>query len=336
MKGRIIWETVGSVVLKGNPLGDPRLREVPVYLPPSYADSPARRYPVIYYLTGFTGTARQVVENHPWKESVVEKLDRLIDERKMPGCILVVPDCFTRYGGSQYRNSEGTGRYEDHVVSELVPYVDARYRTKPGAGTRAVMGKSSGGYGALWLGMRHPEIFGHVVSHSGDMFFEMCYGGDIPKCVNALKGFGGSFKRFVSEFSLAREKYAFPHELINMAGMGSCYSPNAKNPVGFDIPFDERTGELIPAVWKRWLACDPIRLAKRRVRQLNSLKTLYFDCGTKDEFYLHLGARKLSRILNSLGVRHVHEEHHLGHFNMNERYDRSLVRLGRKMRKSRG
>ncbi len=73
-----------------------------------------------------------------------------------------------------------------------------------------------------------------------------------------------------------------------------------------------------------------------QIMEVKKLKTLYFDCGTKDEFYLHLGARKFSRTLHKLGVRHVHEEHHLGHFNMNERYDLSLVRLGRAMRKARG
>ncbi len=333
MKGRVIWETVGSVVLKGNPLGDPRLREIPVYLPPSYASAPKRRYPVVYYLTGFTGTVRGKIETHPWKESLVERLDRLIDSHKAPECILVVPDCFTRYGGSQYRNSEGTGLYEDHVVSELVPYIDAKYRTRTGAFYRAVMGKSSGGYGALWLGMRYPDVFAHVVCHSGDMFFDVCYAGDFPKCVNALAAFGGSFKRFVKEFSLAREKMSFPHELINIAGMGSTYSPNRKSPIGFDIPFNEKTGEIVPAVWKRWLACDPVRLAPRFTRALKSLKTLYFDCGKKDEFNLHLGARKFSQVLKGLGVRHVYEEHGLGHFDMDERYDLSFKRLGRQLRK---
>ncbi|MFH2201495.1 MAG: alpha/beta hydrolase-fold protein [Elusimicrobiota bacterium] len=334
MNGRIVWETVGSVVLKGNPLGDPRLRELPVYLPPSYKNEPERRYPVIYFLTGFTGTARGLIETHPWKESVAERLDRLIAARKMPECLLVAPDCFTRYGGSQYLNSAGTGAYADHIVSELVPYMDARYRTKADAEARAVMGKSSGGYGALMFGLRYPEVFRHAVSHSGDLFFEICYGRDFPKCVNALAAYNGGFQRFVKEFSLAREKSGFPQELVNLAGMGSCYSPNRRSPIGFDIPFDERTGELIPAVWKRWQACDPVRLAARCVRALNKLTTLYFDCGVKDEFFLHLGARKFSQVLKKLGVRHVYEEHARGHFDMNERYDRSLVRLGRELRKT--
>ena len=214
MNGTIIWETLGSVVLKGNPLGDPRLREVPVYLPPSYKIEFKKRYPVVFYLPGFTGTAKGVFYTHPWKESLFERLDRLIADKKTREMILIVPDCFTRYGGSQYRNSEGTGRYEDHIVSELVPYVDSKYRTLARPESRAVLGKSSGGYGALWLGMRHPGVFGHALCHCGDMHFPACYIPDMLKAVVALDKFGGSFKRFVGEFELAREKSRFPNALV--------------------------------------------------------------------------------------------------------------------------
>src|SRR6185436_18257101 len=115
-----------SRVLRGNPLGDPPLRRTPVYLPPSY---PRQRYPVLFMLTGFTGFGEMMVQRQAWSESLPERLDRLIRTKKMGEAIVVMPDCFTRLGGSQYVNSSATGRYEDHVVRELVPYIDARYRT---------------------------------------------------------------------------------------------------------------------------------------------------------------------------------------------------------------
>jgi S-formylglutathione hydrolase FrmB len=333
LNGKIILESLGSLVLKENPLGDPRLREVPVYIPPSYPERLQKRYPVIYYLSGFTGTPEGVTRPHRWKESVVEKLDRLISARKIPEAIMVIPDCFTRYGGSQYMNSSGTGRYEDHIVDELVGYVDGKYRTLGTPETRVVMGKSSGGYGALRLVMQRPGVFGHAVSHSGDMFFENCYGVEFPKCVNALAKFGG-FTKFLKEFTAAREKMSYPHELVNLAGMASCYSPNAKNPLNLDLPFDEQTGELTPKVWQRWLAEDPVHMAQKSTAVLKNLKTLYFDCGRRDEFYLHLGARKLSQVLKKAGVAHVYEEHEKGHFDMSGRYDLSLVRLGKALKKN--
>lgn len=327
MNGRIVWETLGSVVLKGNPLGDPRRREVPVYLPPSYGEQAERRYPVVYFLQGFTGTPKGQVHVHPWKEGLFERLDRLIVEGRALECLLVMPDCFTRYGGSQYRNSEGTGRYEDHVAGELVGYIDAKYRTLAKPEARAVMGKSSGGYGALWLAMRHPELFGHALSHSGDMLFELCYQRDFGPCASALGAFGGSFARFVKEFSAAREKDLFPHALVNMAGMASVYSANPKSPLGFELPFDERTGEIVPAVWRRWLDCDPVRLAAGNARALGGLKTLYVDCGRRDEFFLHLGARAFSRELKKLGVRHSHEEFDGGHSGNAERFESAFALL---------
>lgn len=327
LAGTLLTETVGSVLLKGNPLGDPRLREVPVYLPPSYKEDLKRRYPVVFFLQGFTGLAKWSVQSHPWRENPVERFDRLIQEGKAAESILVMPDGFTRYGGSQYINSAGTGQYEDHLVLELVPYIDGRFRTLAKPAGRAVIGKSSGGYGALVLAMRHSDVFGHCVSHSGDALFELCYGADFPKCVNQLAAYGGEFKGFLDAFAASREKESMPHELINMAGMSSCYSPNLKSPLGFDLPFDTRTGETVKPVFERWLAHDPVRLAAKHVKALKSLKTLYFDCGTKDEFHLHMGARALARELKRLKVPHVHEEHGGGHFGIGDRYDVGFARL---------
>src|SRR6267142_2912088 len=141
--GRVVVERFESAVLQGNPLGDPHLRRVPVYLPPSYDEQIGKRYPVIYVLTGFTGRGRMLLNDNPWSESLDDRLNRLIGSGACGEVIVVMPDCFTRYGGSQYLNSTATGRYQDHLVQELVPYVDARYRTLPGRDHRGVVGKSS-------------------------------------------------------------------------------------------------------------------------------------------------------------------------------------------------
>lgn len=327
MKGKVQIESVGSMVLRENPLGDPRLREVPVYLPPSYGSQRGRRYPIVYFLTGFTGNGKSTLNTKPWKENLVERLDRLIASGQARECVLVLPDCFTAYGGSQYLNSEATGRYEDHVVSELVPFFEDKLAISRQSSGRAVMGQSSGGYGALMLGMKHPGTFGHVACHSGDMFFEMCYGMDIPKFVTLLGKYGGSALRFTKEFLASKNKGSFDPVGINMIAMAACYAPNRKSPLGFDLPFDERTGELKPKIWARWKESDPVTVAARFKANLKRLETLYFDCGSRDEFYLHLGARKLAEVLNGLRVRHAYEEHSFGHFDMADRYDHSLKLL---------
>ncbi len=320
-------ETFESRVLRGNPLGDPHVRRVPVWLPPSYAKG-ARRYPVVYMLTGFTGTGLSHLSWNAWSESLPERAERLGLE-----AIIVMPDCFTRYGGSQYINSTATGRYEDHLVRELVPWVDRRFRSVPRAGARAIMGKSSGGYGAIVQAMRHPEVFGLVACHSGDMAFAYCYLPDFPKCLNTLAKHGGSVERYLRAWDRLPRKADPPlFPAINTIAMASCYSPNPRVKPGFDLPFDTETGELRPAVWKRWLAWDPVEMAPRQARNLRRLKYIYLDCGTRDEFALHWGARMFSARLKALRIRHVHEEFEDGHMNIPYRYDRSLTLLSRAFR----
>jgi len=330
MNGKLQIETISSVVLKDNPLGDPRRREIPVYLPPSYGAKRGRRYPVIFWLPGFTGTGRGAVNYNPWNETLVERFDRLIAAGRAREAILVIGDGFTAYGGSQYLNSSATGRYEDFIVSELVGYVEDKFAVVREREGRALFGKSSGGYGALILGMRHADVFAHVASHCGDAAFEACYAGDLLKLCAAVEKHGGSLERLVAEFRRSRDKKGFDHAVINALGMASAYSPNPKSPVGFDVPVDLRTGALLPSVWKRWEALDPVRACVRHAAALRSLKTLWFDAGTRDEFHLHLGARRLSDELKRLKIKHVYEEHGFGHMDMQPRYDVSLSLLSRR------
>jgi enterochelin esterase family protein len=329
MNGKIQVEVVSSVVLKDNPLGDPRRREIPVYLPPSLAGGVAkRRYPVLYYLPGFTGGGLGAVNRKLWQENIVERFDRLIAEKKAKEAILVIPDCVTAYGGSQYVNSPATGRYEDHIVAELIPFIDDKFPTVRAREGRALIGKSSGGFGALHLAMRNSQHVAHVASHSGDMLFELGYAPDFAKFVNNVDKIGeGSFEKWLSAFRASRDKDGFSHEAINTVAMASCYSPNPKSKWGFDLPCDLRTGEVLPRVFARWKAFDPVEACSFYKGSLKSLKTLFFDAGRRDEFFLHLGARKLSDRLKALKVPHIHEEHDRGHFDMAHRYDRSLALL---------
>ncbi|MDX2171330.1 MAG: alpha/beta hydrolase-fold protein [Deltaproteobacteria bacterium] len=318
---------VPSRVLAGNPLGDAAERRVPVYLPPGYEDS-AERYPVVLFLAGFGGGGTYLLSESLWGETLPQRLDRLIRAGVVRPLILVMADCLTRYGGSQYINSAGTGRYEDHLVDELIPLIDASFRTEPRRERRAVMGKSSGGYGATVLAMRHPEVFGAAVDHSGDKYFDHCYRADIPACVAALAAYDASPARFLAAFPQPptnRGRHWFT--LVNMLAMASCYSPNPDDPAGFDLPFDPQTGELRDAVWQRWLAHDPVELAAMHVGSLQRLALYYLDCGRWDEHHLQLGNRIYTRRLSALGVPHVYEEFDGGHMNVAHRYDGSLQRL---------
>ena len=307
-----------SRVLRGNPLGDPHVRRTPVYLPPSY---PRGRYPVYYMLTGFTGFGELLIQRQAWTESLPERLDRLIGEKKMGEAIVVMPDCFTRLGGSQYLNSTATGRYEDHVVRELVPYIDTRYRTN---GRRAVMGKSSGGYGAMVLGMRHPDVFQALACHSGDMYFEYCYQADFPKAVDTLRKHGGLEKFLKAWEKMPKRLAGNLHAAVNTIAMAACYSPKGRK---FELPFDPSTGEIRATAWKRWKSLDPIELLDRHARNLRKLRCVFVDCGTRDQFALHHGARIFAAKARRLGVRLIHEEFDDDHSSISYRYDRSFAVL---------
>jgi S-formylglutathione hydrolase FrmB len=324
-RGALQVETVTSKILESNLPGDPHVRELHVYTPPGY-DQGSERYPVIWCLAGFTGRGRSFLNDAAWVPPLNERMDLLIATGRSRPAILALPDCFTHLGGSQYINSDGLGRYEDHLVEELVPLVDERYRTL-GVGHRGVMGKSSGGYGAIIQGMRQPDVFSAVACHSGDMGFELCYKRDFGPAMRRIRKFGG-VAGWLKQFQAQPRKRSEDFPALDTIAMAAAYSPNPKNPPSFcDLPFDLETGELLPHVWSRWLENDPLTLVDRFTKALGSLKLLFLDCGTDDEFYLDAGARHMAKKLTALGIRHEHEEFDDGHMNIPYRYDVSLPKL---------
>ncbi len=325
-KGTVRCDRVESRVLEGNLPGDPHVRDLFVYLPPGY-DRGSERYPVAWCLSGFTGRGRMMLNDNPWSPGIADRMDALLASGRAKPMILALPDCFTHIGGSQYVNSPALGRYEDHVIEELVPFVDSRYRTLAAREHRGVIGKSSGGYGALMLGMRRPETFGAVACHSGDILFEYCYKRDFGPALRIIRNAGG-IEAYVRSFRASQRKRHEDIMALNIIAMAAAYSPNVGVPPAFcDLPFDLETGAIDENVWKRWLEWDPLYLIERHAADLRKLRLLYLDCGREDEFYLELGARCFSKRLGDLGVPHEYEEFEDGHMNISYRMDVSLPKL---------
>ncbi len=326
--GRVEQPILASRILADNPLGDAHNRPLPVYLPPGYDDEPARRYPVIVMLTGYGGTGPLLLNLRAWDESLPQQLDRLISIGAMAPAIVVMPDCWTRYGGSQYLNSTALGRYEDYLIDEVVPFVDASYRTLPDRAHRGIAGKSSGGYGAVVQGMHHPEVFGALACHSGDMYFEFCYMGDLAKLHSNLASYGG-WQDFKGSLETIRPKSTKFYQTAGMLAYGMAYAPNPELPDGFEMPIDLATGALDEAVWARWLTHDPVRKLDNAGYgdALRQMKLVFVDCGERDEFNLQVGARVFTHKLDALGIAHEYEEFPDGHFGIHYRYDTSLPRM---------
>jgi len=323
-RGTVVVKTIESEVLKNNKPNDPNERELYVYLPPDYEKDSTKHYPAVYVLTGFTGRGKMLLNDHAFTPTLAERMDKLIAENKIQPMIVAMPDCFTYYGGSQYTNSTATGRYEDYLIEEIVPRVDANFRTIADRDSRAVVGKSSGGYGALIHAMRHADTFGLAASHSGDCYFDYCYLPDFPKAFRAIKG---DPKKFLEKFWGEEKKGKGDFDAFNIIGMSACYSPDENEPLGFSLPFDLQTGEIIREVFERWFEHDPIRLVEKHADALRSLKLLFIDAGTRDEWFLDIGAKVLINRLKQHNIAHIHEEFDDGHMNISYRFDRSFEEI---------
>ena len=348
--GRVVVLEHDSTVLRGNRLGDPHRRPVTVWLPPQY-DDPAlaeRRYPVLYDFVGFMGAGPAHANWKAFGENVPERAARLIHEKKMEPAVIVLPDCFTALGGNQYVNSSAIGDYADYLTREIVPFVDAHFRTLASREHRGCFGKSSGGYGAIVHGMRYPKVWGAIADHSGDAYFDFVYRSDWPNTLDALARFAkpkrvagpidvvarssatgeglddGRVAAFLD--ALWRKKKLGPadgHAVMNLC-MAATYDPDPTAPNGFRLPFDLETGELIESRWRKWRAADPIHLVDRHAAALRSLRGIWIDCGWADQFHIHYGTRILSKRLAEADIAHVYEEFDDTHSDIDYRMDASL------------
>jgi hypothetical protein len=329
--GRLDLLEHSSALLRDNPLGDPCERQHPVYLPPGY-DETDRHYPVLVSLAAYTnaGPGQVAWRNHG--ESLPRRLDRLISAGMLPPVIVAFPDCYTSLGGNQYVNSPAIGAYADYLVDELLPLLDENYRTLAQAKSRAVFGKSSGGFGALHLVMTRPGAFGAAASHAGDCGFDRVYLRDFPGACDVLARHGNDPESFVRAFwRKNRPSGADFHAMMTLC-LAASYSPSPGQPMGCDLPFSLETCELNVAVWERWLAFDPALNAPRYSDQLADLAGLWIDAGNRDQYYIHYGTRQLHRTLDEAGIDHFFEEFDGTHSGIDWRYDHSLPWLVQRLK----
>jgi hypothetical protein len=264
-KGRVVRPVLESKLLQGNPLGDPIDRVTPVYLPPSYDESDSRRYPLILAIVGFTGTGRMHLNEEWFEPSLPDRIDTLIDSGEMNEAIVVMPDGSTRYAGSQYIDSAATGPYGRYTGVEVIEWADREFRTIPKREARGVFGKSSGGFGSFRMAVDFPEVFSAFACHSGDSAFEYCYLREFPHALRYLWQKNITPKRFLETYRTTTDRSGDFMALLNELAMASCYSASPGSELGFDLPFDVKTGALVDDVWERWLAEDPVRMIPRRL-----------------------------------------------------------------------
>jgi enterochelin esterase-like enzyme len=298
-QGQVLVVKVHGAGLEGNLSGDSPDREVSVYLPPGYQRNPARRYPVLYMLHGFTDRTANWMGVVKHFINLPEVIDKAIAAGVSSEMIVVMPDAFTHFQGSMYSSSVVTGDWEGFVASELVAYIDGHYRTLANPESRGLAGHSMGGYGTLRIAMKRPGVFSSVYALSA-----CCLAPPGTQVSNAAKA------ETVASFE-ELEKAEFLTKAV--LASAAAWSPDPqKPPLYIDLP--TKNGELQPGVIARWSANAPVAMADQYLTNLRRFKAIAFDVGDKDRL---AGANKdLDQILTSRKVAHnfeVYDGDHVNH-----------------------
>ena len=324
-KGTIKRLQIDSQALKNNLLGDPTVRGVDVYIPHNHD---GQSLPLLVDVVGFTGSGFGHTNWKNFDENVPERLDRLIAENQMPPIVCAFPDCFTRLGGNQYINSAAMGNWDDYLLTEMVPRVEADFSCG-GSGKRGLFGKSSGGYGAITHALLHNDFWAAAACHSGDMGFELMFAADFPTTLRTLAKHGNSIENFMN----ALEKNPKPsnndiHVLMTLA-MAATYDPDPESYLGIRLPVTMDTCEYIAERWQNFMAWDPLTLLEKHYAGLKQLKGLYIDCGDIDQYNLVYGARRMHQRLIELDIAHEYQEFPDDHSSVDYRMDISLPFLAK-------
>ncbi|MBC7658679.1 MAG: esterase [Chitinophagaceae bacterium] len=324
---RVVTEWVESPLLEGNPGGVDARRPLTVLVPNG---TPEQRYPVLYCLAPWTSAGRTQLQWEPFKESLQDRIERLTRTGAIKPSIVVCPDLYTSFGGSQFVNSDYLGAHGDHIVHELISYIEANFPALPGPASRAAFGRSSGGFGALRLAMDYPGTFSAIACHSGDMGFELLYKRDLVELCYGLARYSGNVDSYLAAVRQLPKLGGKDVMILMLLGMAAFYSP--KGAAGFDLPIDVFTGAINQDVWNRWLSHDPLVRVDSKVEALKQLKCLYIDCGNRDQYHLHFGARQFRKKLEAYGIAHRAFEFDDNHSGTSYRYDVSLPMMSEVLR----
>ena len=331
LSGRLDELVIESAALRGNHLGDPHERPLWVYVPPGYDDDPERHYPSIYIIQGYTGHLSMWRNRSAYRQPFIETADLVFARGDAPPAIVVYVDAWTAYGGSQFVDSPGTGRYHTYLCEDVVEYVDARYRTLPDAAHRGIQGKSSGGFGAMITPMLRPDRFGGLATHAGDALYEFCYIKEFSDCTRYLRDYEGDIWKWWADF---QSRVAFTKNedgrLLMTLGVSACFSADDDGtPL---LPFNSQHRTADPGGVGTLAGMGPGTDGFSYAEALSGLRAIWVDAGTRDEWYLDLGAEAFRAELAKIGVDDVRFElFDATHAALDYRYALSLAYLAQRL-----
>jgi len=314
LKGTVEKIKVHGKSLEGNLEGDSPERDVLVYLPPSYAKEPNRRYPVVYFLHGYG-----VGADRYWSMMAVpETAEKDIASGAAREMILVHPDAFTVYNGSMYSNSLTTGDWEDYIAEDLVNYIDGHYRTIADRNSRGLAGHSMGGYGTIRIGMKHPEVFSALYPMSSCCLMNNPQPGQGARPAPAARppadpASSGQPKQQAGRGGFVNARFA----------QAAAWAPNPKNPPQFfDLP--EKDGKYDAVIGAKWLANSPLVMVDQYVPNLKQYRAIAMDVGLQDT--LLQSNQDLDQALTRLGIQHTFETYEGNHTNhVKDRFEMKVL-----------
>ncbi|WP_324828646.1 alpha/beta hydrolase [Qipengyuania zhejiangensis] len=268
---------VYSASIDGNLEGNDATRKVHVVLPDGYDRDPDARYPVVYFLHGYTATADRYLDILAPQEALASV--------EGAGMIVVIPDSYTKRGGSFYASGPTVGNFEAFIADELVAAIDGQFRTIADRASRGIAGHSMGGYGALRIGMKHADTFSSIYPMA-------------PCCTQPRTARDGDAKYETMDPDTLTAEQFFDFGYFAYA---AAFSPNPDKPPYFlDLGTDG--GQPVTLTEARWAANAPAAMIAQYSANLKSLEAIAMDVGDQD--FLLEEVKAMHRQLENFGVEH--------------------------------
>ena len=332
VRGRIDRWSFESELLT-NRLGDPTEREILVHIAPegiSHIEA-GGTLPVIIYLAPFTSSGPQRAGWKAFGETLPQRHERLVADGVMEPVILVMPDTFTSLGGNQFVDSPVLGKWSSWLADGLRHEIVSRYATNEKFG---LVGKSSGGYGSMVNAMLRPDAWSALATHSGDVGFELMYGGSWGETVTHVAP-DGSAEAYLARLANAPSMRSSDFHTMMMCALAASYDPrpvDALLRLGVKLPVDLKTCIVDTEAWGRWMAFDPLSMVELRHEALAKMNLFFVDCGGQDQYHIHYGTRRLASRLDALSVPNVYEEFVGTHSGIDHRLAVSFPLLSKALR----
>ena len=291
---------LSSQALAGNLSGDDPRRDISVYLPPSYHQEISRRFPVVYMLHGFTDSESKWFGNEKHWINLPAVINQSLANQLSEEMIVVMPNAYNRFKGSMYSNSITIGDWETFIAKELVRHIDENYRTLAVHESRGLTGHSMGGYGAIRIGMKYPDVFSSIYLLSA-----CC----MEKNVNPNAGLRKNTEAVKSVEELEQQ----PFFVMATMATAAAWAPNpSKPPFYFDLPFKE--GKDIPEIVAKFEANATLSIIDQYISNLKKLRGIAMDVGDQD-WGINAATKSLHNVLEKYKIEHFYEVYEGDHTN---------------------